>query len=100
MDLFLNGLKLEISEECKLFEYRSIDELMELAQKIENRNAALQGFPIRGEEKPPMPTFAVGKASAPASRSSSGQGANIEHDKGVEIGRGVAFREKYETSQQ
>ncbi|MED6211881.1 hypothetical protein PIB30_116629 [Stylosanthes scabra] len=82
-DLFLNGLKLEISEECKLFEYRSVDELMELAQKIENRNAGLRGFPIRCEGKPPMPTFAAGKASAAASGSSSSQVANVEHDKGA-----------------
>ena len=41
IDLFLNGLKLEVSEECRLFTFQTVDELMELAQKVENQHCGL-----------------------------------------------------------
>ncbi|XP_057740470.1 uncharacterized protein LOC130957636 [Arachis stenosperma] len=61
-DLFLNGLKLEVEKECKLFPYQSVDELIELAQKVENQNATLRG--VLGRSKPLAPSFVVANSTA------------------------------------
>ncbi|XP_016191925.1 uncharacterized protein K02A2.6-like [Arachis ipaensis] len=81
MDLFLNGLKPEVGEECKLFPYQSVDELMELAQKVENRNAALWG--VSGRGKSLAPNFAVANSTAtkavhPATASNSAASNSVE----------------------
>jgi len=43
--IFLNGLKTEVSAECKLLPFHSLEDLMNLAKKVEGKNATLsRGF--------------------------------------------------------
>jgi len=43
--IFLNGLKTEVSVECKLLPFHSLEYLMNLAEKVEGKNATLsRGF--------------------------------------------------------